>query len=344
MWSTLDRAAASCSTSLLLSSPEVRQLPLSMDNTPTPTLAPGSGGLVDREELRALRELLPAHVQLGTVGWQQPAWAGIVWEHRRTPLELERDGLVEYGAHPLFTTVALEPGVESALSERDARRIASQLPGGMVCPVLVHPEITTPRFTRHDVVHTDERHLGGQSNPHFLDPAFFLREALTPLRTHLAAHLGPVLLIFPPQLQRGGLAPELFIERLERFCAHLPESVSVAIELREPAYLQLDYARLLAAHGLAHVFTSWPGMPSLLEQARAVPTPHLAIVHLTGPERPETARAPREADEGLYRQVVQLVAALPRVPTYILASDAAEGCAPLTLVGVARALVAARRT
>src|SRR2546422_11683557 len=88
-------------------------------------MARGPERVPDREELARLRDALPATLQFGTAGWAYPDWAGIVWSDHKSRDDLERDGLIEYAAHPLLTTMYLEGGLDVQPAERDPRRHAS---------------------------------------------------------------------------------------------------------------------------------------------------------------------------------------------------------------------------
>jgi uncharacterized protein YecE (DUF72 family) len=297
----------------------------------------------DPAELAALRQVLPPMVQFGTCGWVFPGWEGLVWSEARTEADLERDGLVEYAAHPLLTTVYIEPGPDVETSAHKLRRYAAQLPPSMHCVLQVHPALTTPRFTR-----AGEQVLGpaGQVNPHFLDSRFFLTEVLPGYQDAFGDRLGPFLLVFPPELGRAGISADAFSARLERFLAALPAEVACAIEPREPALLTPAYARLLALYGTSHVFTTWPGMPPLLEQAKAVPTSPEVMIHLVDPtgkgrerrERLAPFSTLRAVDPRIREQVVALMKANLGIPTYVLVHNEAEGSAPLTIVALARLL------
>jgi len=211
----------------------------------------------------------------------------------------------------------------------------------------VHPEVTAATFTRANVSGIAGGRAG-QSNPHFLDARFFQREIYQVYRQAFGERLGIFLFPFPPTLSRSGISPTTFAQRLEHFFESLSESIACAVEIREPQYLTLEYARVLAAVGAAHVFTTWTGMPSLMEQARQVPTSSERIIQVVGPSgRGESRRqrfapfdAIRAANGKMRRAVVDLLQAGLDQPTYVLVHNEAEGCAPLTILALARMLVA----
>lgn len=287
-----------------------------------------------------MRERLPTTVQFGTSGWVYPGWSDIVWRGERSANDLERDGLREYAKHPLLSTMYLESG-EDAASERDLRRYAGQLPDEVHCILQVHPDVTTPRFTRR---HGGGR--GGQANPRFLDSRYFVNEILSTYRDVFGGRLGPFLFTFPPIMARSGISETAFAERLERFIHALPEGLAYAVEVREPELLTLPYAKILAAYGVSHVFTTWPGMPPLPDQARLVPTSPELIVQIVDPTGDRAKRAAelepfdaiKHPDQSMRDDVVDLLVGMRGVPTYVLVQNEAEGSAPLTIVALARQL------
>lgn len=300
--------------------------------------------LPSREELQALRDRLPPTVQFGTSGWVYPGWADIVWHGERSAGDLERDGLTEYASHPLLTAMVLESGEEAHASERDLRRYAAQLPESVHCILHVHADVTTPRFT-HAGEHGGVR--AGRVNPRFLDSRFFVNEILGAYQDVFGQRLGPLLFTFPPILTRFGISPRAFAERLERFVAALPRGTACAVEIREPELLSLPYAKVLARYEVSHVFTTFPGMPSLAAQARAVPTSPELFVQIVDPTGERAGRRAalepfdkiRFPDAQMRDMVVELLVKMRGVTAYVLVHNEAEGCAPLTIVALARKTV-----
>jgi Protein of unknown function DUF72 len=201
---------------------------------------------------------------------------------------------------------------------------------------LAPASVTAPSLARGVAAGRDERRQGSRANPRFLDPYAFLRDFLPTVRSSLGAKLGPVLLVFP---ECKALSPELFMERLARFSALLPDTIDWGVELREARMFGDAYIELLATTRLSHVFTTWPGMPSLEEQHQRVPPPRVGVVHLCSVPRarPEEPAAKAALRAGVTRLTMQLAP----VPSFVLASDGFEGSAPLTLIELARDLVRA---
>jgi uncharacterized protein YecE (DUF72 family) len=320
------------------------QLPLEL--LPGQDAGPSLEAAATAEELLGLRARLPGTIQLGTCGWVYPGWRELVWQGAPTAAELERHGLSAYARHPLLTAIYIEPVHDAVPLLSDLRLIAEQLPPEMHCLMQVHPEVTTPRFTHAD----PELAIGreGSVNPHFLDSRFFLHEVLEVYQAAFGERLGPFLFVFPPQLEKAGIGPDAFASRLQHFLRVLPEDLAYAIEIREPTYLTRQYAKLLAAFNVSHVFTTAAHMPPLLEQAQLVAASPELIVHVVDPttegasrrQRLEPFDQIRDRDPTTRREIVRLLTAMRGVPSYVLVHNEAEGSAPLTILALARMLVA----
>jgi uncharacterized protein YecE (DUF72 family) len=66
----------------------------------------------------------------------------------------------------------------------------------------------------------------------------------------------------PREFERG----RDFVEALDQFFAKLPPGWRYGVEIRNRSFLHPDYFAALARRGVAHVFSSWQGMPPLDEQ------------------------------------------------------------------------------
>lgn len=297
------------------------------------------------DELRAVRAALPPNVVLGTIGWLSPEW-DMVWPTPRTVVDLRRDGLMDYAAHPLFGALCLPAGAEPVPDGRDLRRVAEQLPADMPVVVELHPLLSTPRFTHAHVEGAAFDDHRAHANPAFLSAPTCAQEMLPAYRDAFGARLHSAVLCFPPLLRRAAIEPEAFAARLDAFLGALPRDLPLAIELREPEYMTLGYARVLARHGALHVLSSWPGLPPLSRQLAQVPTGEALLVRLVGPlehdPRPSPPRAPyrrlQRREDAVRADLTDLLCARPETRAIVLANNTFEGCAPCTLVELARAL------
>jgi hypothetical protein len=120
------------------------------------------------------------------------------------------------------------------------------------------------------------------------------------------------------RLKPAAIPPSAFAGRLRACLSGLPAGVPLAIELGEADYMTLDYARVLAERGAAHVIAPMAG-GSLTWQASQTAS------GLTLMRAPASAAA----------EVGELLRRGPELPTYVLMS---EPQAPAAVMSLARAL------
>ena len=188
-------------------------------------------------------------------------------------------------------------------------------------------------------------------NPDFLSANLMVEALLDPVARSFRDHAGPFILQFPPMLRHGGLEPAVFADALDRFLGDLPREFVYGVELRDHALLTAAYARVLARHGAAHVYTLWTAMPMPADQADALPPETMPFVMVRLLLQPEATYAQqREAfapfgtiaapSERMREEVAGIVArAVARaIPAYVLVNNKAEGSAPLTVEALASRL------
>ena len=212
------------------------------------------------EKMKTKRESGPdgGCVHVGTCSWKYDSWRGIVY-----PPEGEFDYLEEYARH--FDTVEVDqwfwslfPGDKTVLPKTaDARRYARAVPADFRFTVKAPNSIT---LTHH---YRKEKTAALQANPHFLSPALY-REFLQRLEP-MAGRIGMVMLQFE-YLNRQKLAGRAaFTTALEPFLAARPQGVELAIECRNPNFLDEAYFEFLRRHNVHHVFCQGYYMPPVWE-------------------------------------------------------------------------------
>ena len=75
---------------------------------------------------------VPPGVRFGTSSWSFPGWKGLVYSGARTQTALAREGLTEYGRHPLLTTVGVDRSYYAPMPAADLASWATQLPASFV--------------------------------------------------------------------------------------------------------------------------------------------------------------------------------------------------------------------
>jgi uncharacterized protein YecE (DUF72 family) len=285
---------------------------------------------------------LPLDVRFGTSSWSFPGWRGLVYAGDLSPGALARDGLREYARHPLLRTVGVDRSYYAPVPVEDLRRYREQLPDGFPCCFKAPASVASPMlpFAR-----------GGRPtrNPDFLSPERFATDLLEPIATAFRGHAGPFIVEITSAPRGTTLDPGGFCEGLDRLLEALPHEFSFAVELRDPALMTSQYARVLRARGAAHVYNYWSAMPMPAEQAARLPVaamPFLVVRLLLRPgtwyEDQREAFRPFDRivqpDEHMRLQVVDLVADAVgrRIPAYVLVNNKAEGSAPLTVRELAR--------
>jgi uncharacterized protein YecE (DUF72 family) len=293
--------------------------------------------------LRRVADGLPPGVRFGTSSWSFPGWRGLVYASPGPAARLSRDGLREYARHPLFGTVGVDRSYYAPVPDEDFRRYTAQLPAGFPCCCKAPARVTSA---------LQPGRGSPAPNPDFLSADRLAADLLEPVGRAFRAHAGPFILQFPPLLRRSGLDPGAFVDALDRFLDCLPRDFQYAVEVRDRPVLGGAYARALARHGVAHVYTAWTAMPLPGDQAGIVPVETMPFVMVRLLLRPGSTYAQqRDAfapfdrlvapDEPMRAQVVDLVGrgVAAGTPACFLVDNKAEGSAPLTIEALAERLV-----
>jgi uncharacterized protein YecE (DUF72 family) len=294
------------------------------------------------EEL-VLAARLPALLHMGAMTWSYPGWRGLVYANPHTESQLAQAGLTAYGARPLLRAAEIDRAYYEPLAVETYAGYAAQVPDAFRFLAKAHEDCTVARFPEH-ARYGKKR---GLDNPRFLDPAY-----ATPLIEATCAglghKLGAILFQFPPQDDRE---PARFAERLHAFLRALPRGPVYAVELRNRALLTRAYGAALADAGAVHCHNAWNAMPSVLDQARALPreTRRTLVVRwlLRAGQGFEDARARYapfdrlvDEDPATRDDISTLVAkALTHgVGALVLVDNKAEGSAPASIALLGRAI------
>jgi uncharacterized protein YecE (DUF72 family) len=300
--------------------------------------------LLRQEEPASIAAALPAPLRLGTSSWTFPGWSGLVYPAGVPASEasLAKRGLSEYAQAPLLRTVGLDRAFYRPLVAAQCRDLAVQAGAGFRFLVKASRALT---------------HRGGGED-RFLDAGYARDLVVAPLVEGFGAALGTLLFQFPQMhLDRSG--GDRFRRDLDRFLSNLPRGPAYAVEVRDAPLLDDRLAALLAGHGTAFGHALHPSMPSLSEQRRrlgpridAVAAPAVLRWLLRREHSYEGAKdlyapfaALREPDPPSRREVAAWCLSQCRSgrETFVIANNKAEGSAPLTLLELARAIVAEMR-
>jgi uncharacterized protein YecE (DUF72 family) len=300
-------------------------------------------------DVAALGAALPAPVHLGTSSWSFPGWAGIVYDRAASDTLLAREGLAAYARHPVLRAVGIDRTFYSPLPAEEFRRYADQVPAHFRF-VVKAPGAVTDAFLRE---------AGGRPqapNPHFLDAALAASQFVAPAVEGLGQKLGALVFQFPPLGREALRDGDATIARLHAFFAALPRGPLYALELRDPQLVLPDLAAALRDASARYCIGVHARMPSVADQAGAMaalgPGPLVARWNLHSGFAYEEAKAhyapfDRLVDEdpatrsGLADLAAHAIGGGQSV--FVTANNKAEGSAPLTILKLAAAIVAATR-
>jgi uncharacterized protein YecE (DUF72 family) len=316
------------------------------------------------EGLFRLGRQLPASVYLGTSSWSFPGWQDIVYSRQYTEAQLARAGLAAYAQHPVLRAVGIDRGFYQPLAPAEYARYAAQVPEFFRFLVKA-PALVTDAVLRRD------RGAPVEPNPHFLDPAIALERFVAPALEGLGTRAGPLVFQLPPLPREStqGEAGAATIERIGAMLAALPERVEgrsplYAVELRNPELLTPRFVRMLRERNARLCVAIHARMPPAARQSAALRAMDAVEDEgddwrMKGPLVVRWSLAPgfRYDDaKNRYAPFDRLID--PDIPTrgtlahlihvalksgqesFVIANNKAEGCAPLTVLELARAVVA----
>jgi uncharacterized protein YecE (DUF72 family) len=293
-----------------------------------------------KPELIALGGRLSPLLQLGTMSWSFPGWAGTVYGEGVQERLLASHGLAAYAQHPLLRAVEIDRTFYEPLPAEAFAGFAAQVPDRFRFLVKAHQACTIDRYPAH-ARYGSQR---GEDNPLFLDAAYANEAVVAPL-AGLGSKLSALIFQFPPQL---GVSPDTFPNRLHRFLSALPKGPTYAVELRVSELLTPAYGAVLADVGALHVHNVWTAMPSVLDQARTLPAAtrrplivrwlmRAGDVYASALDRYAPFNRVVDEDASSRSAIAQLVkkALGHAVPAFVTVNNKAEGCAPESIVRLA---------
>lgn len=300
------------------------------------------------EEVAALGRALPPRLHLGTSSWSFPGWAGIVYRDALPEPLLSREGLRAYSAHPVLNCVGIDRTFYAPVSATEFARYAAQVPDTFRF-VVKAPALVTDAFIRGE---------GGKpagESPRFLDAAFAAAHFVAPCVEGLGPKAGALVFQFSPLGRSIVRDPARFAARLHRFLDALPPGPLYAVELRDAGLLGAPLAAALGATRARYCFGVHSRMPDIGAQASALagltPGPLVARWNLHagyayGAAKAHYAPFDRLVDEDPATRGALAERCLATLsaghPAFVIANNKAEGSAPLSLIELARAVLAGR--
>jgi len=303
--------------------------------------------------LVALASRLPSNLYFGTSSWSYPGWHGMVYDGQYTESLLSRKGLHACGQHPLLRAAGIDRGFYGPIPLADYLNYAAQVPEDFRFLVKAPASVCDAWLRGPDGA-------GRLPNAAFLNAEIAIRDFIVPATGGLGQRCGPLLFQLSPL---AGLADDgpAFFARLETFLAALPPldttqtpHACYAVEMRDAALLTPRYIRLLRERGIRFCLAARDRLPPVPRQAHAQAlmdegTPGPLVLRWMLREgrsyaMAEQAFAPFDklADEDVATRhaIADVVVRTLRngQPAYVIVSNNAEGCAPLSIVRLAEVI------
>ncbi|MEX8492600.1 DUF72 domain-containing protein [Sphaerotilus sp.] len=303
-----------------------------------------------------MAQTLSPRIHLGTSSWSFPGWAGLVWAGAHTEAALSREGLRAYAQHPLLRTVSIDRSFYRPMTTGQYAVYAAQVPDDFRF-IVKAPALVTDAVLRA----SDGR--GVQPNPVFLDPSVAVEQFVQPALDGLGAKIGALVFEIPPLPPALRRDMPALLARLRRLLAALPalapqapEGV-IAVEVRDSDWLVPAFRDVLRGAGARYCLGLHPRLPPIAAQLpllRALwPGPFVcrwSLNRLHGAQGYEAAKAGYAPFDRLVDPDPATRETLARIirgtadagfSVCVSVNNKAEGCAPLSVIELARAIAAA---
>lgn len=222
-------------------------------------------------------------IRLGTCSWKFPSWDGIIYDTHSS-----RRYLAQYAQ--TYSTVEIDQWFWSLFGQGSIAMPRRETVAEYLADTPEHFEfsIKVPNSISLTHFYRKNRNDPLVENPHFLSRDLFLRflELIEPLGERTVS----LMLQFEYLNRRKMASPAQFNDRLGEFLlslGSLREEWPLAVEPRNPQYLDTPYFEMLASHDVAHAFTHGYYMPSADSVYRDFA--HLlddrCVLRLLGPDR-----------------------------------------------------------
>jgi len=266
-------------------------------------------------------------LRIGTCSWKYPSWNGLVYS-RSTGI----DYLGEYAAR--YNTVEVDQWFWALPEPTTAAQYASVTPSDFRFTVKLPNTLSLTHYYK------KKGETSLRPNPDFLSVPLFL-DVLSRLEP-LHEKIGMLMLQFEYLNKEKMDSQASFLQHLAAFVSAVPRNLPLAIEPRNPYWINRRYFEFLAANGLTHVFLQGYYMPSIFEawKRHGSLVRDSVVVRLHGPDRDgiekETAerwdRIVAPKDDELDRLVEMLQDMRNRSLTiYLNINNHYEGSAPRTI-------------
>ena len=266
-------------------------------------------------------------LRVGTCSWKYPSWKGLVYT-RAAGI----DYLAEYAAR--YDTVEVDQWFWAPPEPETAAQYASVTPDSFRFTVKLPNALTLTHFYR------KKGETALRPNPEFLSASVY-SDVLSRLEP-LAPKIGMLMLQF--EYLNGQKMPSQreLLGRLGGFVDAIPRTLPLAVELRNPWWIDRRYFEFIAAKGLTHVFLQGYFMPPIFEAWKKYGSliNGSVVVRLHGPDREGMEKQTGESwdrivapkDDELARLVDMMSDMRDRgLTVYLNINNHYEGSAPITI-------------
>jgi uncharacterized protein YecE (DUF72 family) len=269
---------------------------------------------------------------VGTCSWKYPSWEGLVYS-RATGI----DYLAEYARR--YPTVEIDQWFWALPEPRTVAEYLAAVPEDFRFTIKLPNMITLTHFYR------KKGETAPRPNPDFLSVGL-LDDVLTRLEP-LKSRTGVLMLQFEYLNQEKMGSQGEFLSRLDGFFSAAAASGkaggwTVAVEPRNPRWLNEKYFRFLAERGLGHVFLQGYFMPPVtaIYERHGTLLTGTSVVRLHGPDREGMEKAtgekwdrlvaPKDPElTGIAGMIFDM--AFHGLTVYVNVNNHYEGSAPLTI-------------
>ncbi len=275
------------------------------------------------------------NLYIGTCSWKYPSWEGLVYSRAKNINYLE-----EYAGH--YDSVEIDQWFWSLFPGHPPKLPAATAVADYRAAVGDDFRFTVKAPNALSLTHYYKHLTGGKEreNPYFLDPALY-REFIDSLGA-LAPQIGAVMLQFEYLNKRKMASSRHFLEKIDAFLKAVPREIPLALEVRNPNYLNTAFFAFLKERNLGQVFLQGYYMPSVigLIDRYLEELPDWLVIRLHGGDR----KGIEERSGGIWNKVidarddeladvVERIGSIQRrgILTYLNVNNHYEGSAPLTI-------------
>lgn len=283
-----------------------------------------------------------SQIYFATCSWKYDSWKGIIY-----PDEKKFNWLEEYAKH--FKSVEIDQWFWSLFDEKkigmpkkdDVINYSNSVPEDFKFTIKMPNSITLTHFYK------KKKADPLIANPHFFSPKLMedFLEIIEPMKNKIGA-----LMFQFEYLNREKMSSQTeFLDRLENFLTNIERSLPLAIEIRNPNYLNKNYFEFIDREKLSHVFLHGYYMPSAFEiySKFNMFVQRFSVLRLHGPDRSGIEeltdntwdKIVQPKDEEL-NKIVEMILSLKRkeVDIFINVNNHYEGSAPLTIAKLKKEL------